>query len=31
LTEAPDLVADFKEATYRKVVEAFLPILAVAP
>ena len=28
LAEAPDLVAPFKEATYRAVVEAFTPLLA---
>jgi len=31
LAEAPDLVAPFKEATYRKVVEAFAPILIITP
>ncbi len=31
LAEAPDLVAPFKEAIYRKVVEAFAPILAITP
>ncbi len=30
LAEAPDLVAPFKEAIYRKVVEAFTPLLAPA-
>jgi putative (di)nucleoside polyphosphate hydrolase len=31
LAETPDLVAPFKEATYRTVVAAFTPILAIAP
>ncbi|HEY2178834.1 MAG TPA: RNA pyrophosphohydrolase, partial [Caulobacteraceae bacterium] len=30
LAETPDLVAGFKEATYRKVVEIFTPMLATA-
>ena len=29
LAKTPDLVAPFKEATYRKVVETFTPLLAV--
>jgi putative (di)nucleoside polyphosphate hydrolase len=31
LCETPDLVASFKEETYRKVVEIFTPLLAVTP
>lgn len=30
LAETPNLVASFKEATYRKVVETFAPLLATA-